>query len=58
MISAALASLLLTGCAASGQEIDLCATIDPIYVSKDDVLTEGTALQILDHNELWAETCR
>ena len=27
------------------------AWVKPIYISKDDVLTEGTAKQILIHNE-------
>lgn len=52
------ASLLLSGCAGSGQGTDYCALAEPIYTSRDDVLTEGTAQQILDHNEFWADRCQ
>lgn len=58
MIYASLVNLLLTGCANSGPVIDFCAVVDPIYVSKSDVLTEDTAQQILDHNVFWDKECR
>jgi hypothetical protein len=30
----------------------------PIYISQADVFTDGTARQILAHNETWARICR
>lgn len=39
----------LNACAATPGGVD--AWVQPIYISKDDVLTEGTAKQILIHNE-------
>lgn len=38
---------LLSGCAKGGNE-----GFSPIYINKDDQLTDGTARQILEHNEL------
>jgi len=32
--------------------------VKPIYVSKDDVLTDRTVEAILAHNEKWAEICK
>ena len=43
-----LCCLALSACT-SGGGVD--AWVKPIYISKDDVLTEGTAKQILIHNE-------
>jgi len=52
---------LLSGCATSGPEIrvvDLgCDWGRPILVSREDVLTEETAVQILAHNLILAERC-
>ena len=57
--SAAILALLLTSsCAGSGNGTDFCAVDNPIYVSKDDVLTEGTATEILDHNDTWERQCK
>jgi hypothetical protein len=36
---------------------DFCATAKPIYVSKDDVITDMTAQQILAHNVLGRKLC-
>lgn len=46
--------ILLSGCAGSGAatRLEVCGPWQPIYVSKADVLTEGTARQILAHNEV------
>lgn len=54
-----LLSLMLgvSACAISGPATDSCAWVKPIYVSKQDVLTDGTVDQILAHNEKWAEIC-
>ena len=50
--------MLLSGCANVGQEINgACAWVKPIYISKLDVLTDGTVRQILAHNETWAREC-
>lgn len=42
--------ILLAGCSATGGGTS-CAAWRPIYVSRADVLTEGTARQVLAHNE-------
>lgn len=55
-----LASLaLLTGCATAGPVTDqgFCAVARAIYVSVQDVLTEGTADQIEAHNNTGARLC-
>jgi hypothetical protein len=57
---ALLASLvLLTGCETAGPVTDrgFCSVGRPIYVSKQDVLTEGTADQIEAHNGTGARVC-
>ena len=53
-----LALLLMSSCAASGRGTDFCAVDGPIFVSKDDVLTEATAADILDHNDFWEKECQ
>jgi hypothetical protein len=54
-----LASLtLLTACAGGGPATDgFCAVSKPIMVSRSDVLTDGTARQILAHNDYGAKVC-
>ena len=53
-----LASLtLLAGCAIGGPGTDPCGAWRPIYVSRADVLTDGTARQILSHNEAGRRIC-
>lgn len=47
---------LLTSCTNAGSGTS-CAWMRPIYISKDDVLTEGTARAILGHNEAWTAVC-
>jgi len=34
-----------------------CKWVQPIYISKDDVLTDGTARQILAHNKAYVVAC-
>lgn len=34
-----------------------CGWVKPIYVSRADVLTDGTARQIKDHDETGAKVC-
>ena len=44
--------LPLGGCVTTaGRATDPCAPWKPIYVSRADVLTDGTAKQIRDHDE-------
>jgi hypothetical protein len=52
-----LTALLLSGCATAGRVTDACGPWRPIYVSKADVLTDGTARAILAHNETGAKLC-
>ena len=52
----------LTSCAASGPAkisiIDTaCMWVQPIYISSNDIFTEGTARSILIHNEAWEKNC-
>lgn len=50
-------ALLVNACALDGYGIesarksDFCAIARPIYISRADVLTDGTAREILNHNE-------
>lgn len=53
-----LASLtLLAGCSIGGAGTDICGPWRPVYVSRADVLTDGTARAILVHNETGARLC-
>ena len=56
MLCAALA-VLLSGCATAGPATDGCAAWRPVYVSRADSLTDGTAEQILAHNLTGARLC-
>ena len=57
-IVVSLASLtLLAGCASGGGGTSPCAGWRPIYVSLADALTDGTARQILAHNETGRAIC-
>jgi len=53
--------LVLTGCA---QTVPIsvvnsgCLWALPIYVSEKDIFTNGTATQILSHNEKWKANCK
>jgi hypothetical protein len=48
---------LLASCASGGAGIDACGAWRPILVSRADTLTNGTARQILAHNETGARLC-
>ncbi len=48
---------LLASCASNGARIDPCGPWRPILVSRADTLTDGTARQILAHNETGARLC-
>lgn len=52
-----LPTLLLAGCATTGAVTNGCEWAKPIYVSQDDVLTDGTAKQILTHDETGRVIC-
>ncbi|HWJ89351.1 MAG TPA: hypothetical protein VNS12_14890 [Pelagibacterium sp.] len=54
LIVAALAILLLTACTTAGS---FCEVSAPIRPSTEDHLTEGTARQLLVHNQFGATTC-
>jgi hypothetical protein len=46
-----LVAMLLSSCGRIGQGTsDYCRIAKPIFVSKDDMLTDGTARQILEHD--------
>lgn len=50
--------MLLAGCATNTRVIDSsCYAFEQILISRDDVLTEGTARQIWVHNEAWEWVC-
>lgn len=50
--------ILLTACSSAGPVTDgFCAVSSPIMVSKRDSLTDGTARQILAHNEFGRVKC-
>lgn len=52
---------LLASCATSGglatKPSNGCEWVRPIMVSKQDQLTDGTARQILDHDQTGAQIC-
>lgn len=58
--------LLLTSCTSRGPAIESapvvidagCLWSKPIYVSRTDLLSEGTAEAILIHNETWQRRCQ
>ena len=52
-----LTTLLLSGCATTGAVTNGCEWAKPIYVSQEDVLTDGTAKQILTHDETGKQVC-
>ena len=47
----------VSACGTVGPATDSCVWVKPIYVSKQDVLTDGTVEAILSHNEKWKEIC-
>ena len=54
---ALLAQTLLVSACVSGTVSDYCAIATPIHPDDRDLLTDGTVLQILTHNETWARLC-
>jgi hypothetical protein len=56
---ACLTLLFSSGCATNSHEIDTsCSWVRPIMISKDDVLTDDTARQILMLDEQWQRVCK
>lgn len=45
------------GCATDSRPLE-CVWVEPIRPSRADVLTDGTARQILVHNETWERLCQ
>lgn len=53
-----IAVAVLSGCAKTGSVIESgCVIFEPIYISRADVLTEGTAVQIEAHNLTGRAVC-
>jgi len=52
-----LLALALNACTTNGRVTSGCEWVKPIYISKSDVLTDGTADQILTHNLAWQRIC-
>lgn len=52
-----LMAMCLQGCAPSIQETNLCDHDGIILVSRQDILTPGTARQILSHNMEYSAIC-
>lgn len=48
---------LLPACATGGAGIDPCGPWRPILISQADGLTDGTARQLLAHNETGRRLC-
>ncbi|WP_211102928.1 hypothetical protein [Azospirillum sp. B21] len=58
MIYAGILLALLSGCATNGAGTEGgCAAFRPIYTSRADALTDGTAEQLLAHNLTGAQLC-
>jgi hypothetical protein len=51
-------ALLLTSCAAIGRANNsYCQIAKPIYISQDDVLSDATAREVLEHNRTGKKIC-
>lgn len=51
-------SLLLTGCVIKQpQELLFCDIASPVYISRDDTLTQETKRQILTHDIIGERVC-
>ena len=48
--------LLVSGCSTVGH-VNSCDIFGPVYLSKNDVLTDDTVRQIYKHNETGKEVC-
>lgn len=53
-----MALALLSGCVTAGVGTEgACVAFRPIYISRADQLSDGTAEQLLAHNETGARLC-
>lgn len=55
-----LTSFVVTGCATTKTppaNPDYCAVAKPLYIGKDDVITDATARDILEHNKTGQKLC-
>jgi len=59
LLAGLLISCAATGCATTTAPVqpDFCATAKAIYVGKDDVITDATAREILEHNLTGQKLC-
>lgn len=48
----------VTGCASHSPPPAFCAVAAPIYVAQEDVFTDKTAEQVLEHNLIGQRLCR
>lgn len=53
----ALTTLALASGCVDGSATDFCSVAQPIFVSRDDVLTTDTVRQLVAHNETWEAIC-
>jgi hypothetical protein len=59
MLAGCLLLTLAAGCQSVGPDpTSYCLIAKPIYVSSRDVLTDGTVVEILRHNETYAKLCK
>ena len=54
----ALMLLSLDACGTSGPADSYCAVARPIYLTKDDRLSEPTLRAIVSHDQTWERVCR
>lgn len=52
-----LLAMLLSGCVTTGRADSFCAIAQPIYMDRDDIVSERTAQQILGHNLVGRALC-
>src|SRR5690606_21198232 len=54
--------LFISACKTSGRVNEVvdtaCNWVQPIYISREDALTDETARQILNPNEIWERACK
>lgn len=57
-LAACLMMISLNACATNTDGISWCDRDSAIMISRDDILTPGTARQILKHNEIGEVICK
>jgi len=58
LIAMSLTVVLIAGCATEPRFLrDDCDWAEPIRMSRDDIMTDGTLAQIVAHNEIGARLC-